>query len=93
MPGRLRKAAVLILSEPSFILFLVPIYEYQCSECGCRFEELVSFSAADSPRSCPSCGAESKRLLSSFAIRVNGGRPSGGGKSCAGCTKSSCATC
>ncbi|NLT35529.1 MAG: zinc ribbon domain-containing protein [Gaiellales bacterium] len=72
----------------------MPIYEYQCPGCSLRFEELVSLSAAGRPQRCPHCGcSDSRRVLSSFAIRVGGGRASAGGKSCAGCSRSSCAGC
>jgi putative FmdB family regulatory protein len=41
----------------------VPVYEFECEECGNRFEELTS-SEAGSP-ACPACGAgRSRRLLS-----------------------------
>jgi putative FmdB family regulatory protein len=44
----------------------VPIYEFECEECGRRFDELVAAGAAAPP--CPSCGAErSKQLLSNVA--------------------------
>jgi putative FmdB family regulatory protein len=44
----------------------VPIYEFECEECGARFEELV---AADGPPpACPSCAADgARRLLSSVS--------------------------
>jgi putative FmdB family regulatory protein len=73
----------------------VPIYEYRCVACRREFDELVSFSTADDPRSCPSCGDAAERKMSSFAVRVSGGSAgsSGGGKSCSSCRKSSCATC
>lgn len=46
---------------------LVPIYEFECRSCGCRFEELVGShvgrEAADVR--CPECGsAEAERLIS-----------------------------
>jgi len=44
----------------------VPIYEFECEECGARFEELV---AADAPTpTCASCGAaRTTRLLSNVS--------------------------
>lgn len=40
----------------------MPIYEFECEECGTRFEELV---AADGSVACQSCGAAgARRLLS-----------------------------
>jgi len=41
----------------------VPVYEFECEECGSRFEELAP-SETRSLR-CPACGSErSRRLLS-----------------------------
>jgi putative FmdB family regulatory protein len=41
----------------------VPIYEFECEECGERFEELVAAGVEVSP--CPACGTrEARRLLS-----------------------------
>ncbi|MCZ7662238.1 MAG: zinc ribbon domain-containing protein [Thermoleophilia bacterium] len=72
----------------------MPIYEYRCTGCGAEFEELVSLAAAEQPQTCPECGLPSaERLLSISAVRVSGGGTPSSGKSCAGCRKSSCATC
>jgi putative FmdB family regulatory protein len=44
----------------------MPLYEYDCSACGHRFEALVR---ASSPPSCPACGSEAlERILSAFAV-------------------------
>ena len=44
----------------------MPIYEFECEECGVRFEELVA--AADTPVACPACGsARTRRLLSNVS--------------------------
>lgn len=41
----------------------MPIYEFECEECGARFEELVAADAA--APACPDCGAAgARRLLS-----------------------------
>jgi putative FmdB family regulatory protein len=43
----------------------MPIYEYECEKCGCRFDELIAVDAPVPP--CPECGAEqARRLISSF---------------------------
>ncbi|MGN6815688.1 MAG: FmdB family zinc ribbon protein [Solirubrobacterales bacterium] len=40
----------------------MPIYEFECEECGGRFEELIT---AGQPVACPQCGSErTRRLLS-----------------------------
>jgi putative FmdB family regulatory protein len=44
----------------------MPIYEFECEECGARFEELVTAEAA--PPTCPECGAaRTRRLLSNVS--------------------------
>ena len=40
----------------------MPIYEFLCSSCGSRFEDLVG--AGTKVRQCPGCGAEAERVLS-----------------------------
>ncbi|MEY2532773.1 MAG: hypothetical protein QOF29_683 [bacterium] len=51
----------------------MPIYEYRCTACSERFDELVRNS--DTTVACPECGgAEVERLLSTFAgVGVGGG--------------------
>jgi putative FmdB family regulatory protein len=44
----------------------MPIYEFECEECGARFEELVAAAAA--APACPECGSErTRRLLSNVS--------------------------
>ncbi|HEX5929488.1 MAG TPA: zinc ribbon domain-containing protein [Solirubrobacterales bacterium] len=44
----------------------MPIYEFECEECGVRFEELVA--AGDEEMACPECGAaHARRLLSNVS--------------------------
>jgi putative FmdB family regulatory protein len=38
----------------------MPIYEFECEDCGARFEELVG---AEATAACPACGAERTRRL------------------------------
>lgn len=48
----------------------MPLYEYQCGACGCRFEELVNASAKAPV--CPSCGADSAtRILSAVCGKTS----------------------
>jgi putative FmdB family regulatory protein len=43
----------------------MPIYEFECEECGTRFEELVAMGAAVA---CPNCGADrARRVYSSLS--------------------------
>ena len=49
----------------------MPIYEYECSACGHRFEKLIrpSSTTPAAALACVSCGgAELRQLLSSFAV-------------------------
>ena len=64
----------------------MPLYEYQCDQCG-RFELIRKFS--DAPlETCPTCGKDVQKLLSSPAIQFKGSgwyitdyaRKSSGGK-------------
>ncbi len=49
----------------------MPLYEYECGECGERFERLQKFS--DPPiEKCPKCSGHVSRLLSSPAIQFKG---------------------
>ena len=76
----------------------MPFYEYECSECGNRFELRQKFS--DAPASeCPQCSGPVKKLISQTGFTLKGGGwfkegygnsgskpavcPSGGG--CSGC--------
>ena len=50
---------------------IVPLYEYECEECGHRFEMLQK--VADSPlTACVKCKGKVERLLSSPAIQFKG---------------------
>ncbi|HEM61288.1 MAG TPA: zinc ribbon domain-containing protein [Chloroflexi bacterium] len=77
----------------------MPLYEYHCDDCQCRFEVLRSFSQADEPVLCVECnGSRTRRAVSLFSAVSKGGN--GGeasrsltGSSCAGCAATSCATC
>lgn len=49
----------------------MPIYEYQCEECGVRFERMQSMSSA--PVSiCPECGGRVHRVISSVGVVFKG---------------------
>ncbi|MDX6622344.1 MAG: Zinc ribbon domain [Solirubrobacterales bacterium] len=54
----------------------MPIYEFECEECGARFEELVAADAA--PPACAACGSgRTRRLLSN--VSPPGRQPRGAG--------------
>ncbi len=49
----------------------MPLYEYQCSKCGHRFERIRKFS--DPPLTkCPQCGGKLEQLLSAPAVQFKG---------------------
>jgi putative FmdB family regulatory protein len=49
----------------------LPLYEYQCRECGARVEKIQKFSAPVLMK-CGMCGAVMERLLSAPAIQFKG---------------------
>jgi len=49
----------------------VPLYEYECTKCGARFEKIEKVDAPHR-RKCPKCGARADRLLASPAIHFKG---------------------
>jgi putative FmdB family regulatory protein len=47
----------------------MPIYEYQCVECGEQFEKLVRSSAPADSVTCPKCGSKNvQKKLSVFGV-------------------------
>jgi len=52
----------------------MPIYEYECLECGQRFELFRRIADSDSNIICPKCGAEKpQRVISAFMTGPNKG--------------------
>jgi len=49
----------------------MPLFEYECSDCGKRFDRLVAASAADDA-TCPRCGARQVRRLISVIAGMTG---------------------
>ncbi len=50
----------------------MPIYEYECPECGEVFEEwLKEYDVDEAP--CPKCGASAKRVISNTSFMLKGG--------------------
>ncbi|QJA05956.1 zinc ribbon domain-containing protein [Thermosulfurimonas marina] len=72
----------------------MPIYEFECEDCGETFEELV-FGSAEGVK-CRKCGSDRvRRLMSAFGFKsgsrfVSSSGPAGGCSGCAGGTCSSC---
>lgn len=46
----------------------MPIYEFQCGECGLKFEEVLSIKADTSTHPCADCGRPAPKVLSTFAF-------------------------
>ncbi|MBQ7618388.1 MAG: zinc ribbon domain-containing protein [Desulfovibrio sp.] len=51
----------------------MPIYEYQCPECGRIFEEWTKITEAHGQEPCPDCGTSSPRLISHTSFVLKGG--------------------
>ncbi len=45
----------------------MPIYEYLCPECNCRFELIRPRSESKLGSTCPQCGKNAERMLSAFS--------------------------
>ncbi len=77
----------------------MPIYEYLCSECKSKFEQLRPLSQSDKAADCPHCHKPARRKMSTFACfstTVSGvpTRVAGtSGSSCASCGSGNCGTC
>lgn len=67
----------------------MPLYEYVCTKCETRFEELRPSSRMDDTARCPDGHSASKRVLSTFAAMTSAANgeaePLGGGGGCGGC--------
>ena len=50
----------------------MPLYEYQCEDCGERFERIRKFSDPPLDEPCPKCGGPIRKLISSPAIQFKG---------------------
>ncbi|MBQ9406155.1 MAG: zinc ribbon domain-containing protein [Desulfovibrio sp.] len=75
----------------------MPMFDFVCTACKCKFEELV---VNDAPIVCPQCGAPAQRQLSvpsplkkgAFPYKPGPVRPLGGGMPSA-CATSGCNGC
>lgn len=63
----------------------MPIYEYQCKECGSVFELIEGFPA-ESPKACAVCGGSRVKRLLSRGVQSRGGSilAGRGGSTCCG---------
>jgi len=49
----------------------MPLYEYQCTKCGHRFEKIQKFSDKKIKK-CPECGAPVEQVISAPAVQFKG---------------------
>jgi len=69
----------------------MPIYEYECPQCGERFEKLQAYSEDGSQLNCPKCqAANPRKLFSSFSARISGSNRSSSVESCPACGTGFC---
>ncbi len=57
----------------------MPLYEYQCTDCGRRFEAMRRISQRKEAPVCKECGSEHTELAMSASAFLGGG---GGGGAC-----------
>ncbi len=68
----------------------MPIFEYECRECGGRVERLIR-SENDAPRQCPTCGSKKlEKALSTFSVGAGGGYHQPSPERCSTCSSGSC---
>ena len=69
--------------------YSMPLYEYQCTKCGHRFERIQRFSDP-MVKKCPECGGKVEQMISAPAVQFKGSgwyvtdyakKPAGGGAS------------
>jgi putative FmdB family regulatory protein len=49
----------------------MPLYEYECTKCGHRFEKIRKFSDKQITK-CPECGGRVEQMLSAPAVQFKG---------------------
>jgi putative FmdB family regulatory protein len=61
----------------------MPLYEYQCKECGSAFEKMVRLTQAGERPSCPNCGSgQTQKQISNFGARLSGQPVSASSSNC-----------
>lgn len=77
----------------------MPIYEYVCSGCKSKFEQMRPLSQCSQPADCPKCHKPAGRkmsLFSAMSTSVSGvpqAVPGASGHSCSSCGGGSCSSC
>jgi putative FmdB family regulatory protein len=60
---------------------LMPLYDYECSSCGTRFEQFASMDSSPVTR-CPNCDNEARRIISCGSVYVGNNDDTSWAKSC-----------
>ncbi|MBN2001343.1 zinc ribbon domain-containing protein [candidate division KSB1 bacterium] len=72
----------------------MPIYEFTCQSCSCRFEELVRNSADVLALMCIQCGSKKiNKEMSVCGFSSSGKTITSSSKNCGGCFSHNCASC
>jgi putative FmdB family regulatory protein len=48
------------------------LYEFECKNCGKRFEEIRKLNQNSDKATCPDCKGESKKVMSTFGFKIIG---------------------
>jgi putative FmdB family regulatory protein len=60
----------------------MPLFDYQCEKCG-HVTEFLESAGSEKVHRCEKCGStRTKKMLSAFSVRAEGGSSSGGSSSC-----------
>jgi len=59
----------------------VPLFEYECLECG-NTQEVLQRNSKEAPPKCPECGSDNTRKLMSAAVSHASSGASSSGASC-----------
>ena len=71
----------------------MPLYEYTCQDCGCKFDTLRAIKNADATIECQHChSTNTHRKISSFFAKSEG-RTLTTSSNCGSCSGGSCSCC
>jgi len=70
----------------------MPIYEYECIECGNNFEQLV-FSNSEKVHCSQCLSTRVKKKLSAFGMKSGEKSTSSAGSACNSCSSGNCSAC
>ncbi len=73
----------------------MPLYEYECKQCGANFDVIRPISQADQPVACVKCSStqSSRKISTCFAHTGSSGSKSSASSGCGSCSGKSCASC